>query len=180
MELFSEKGYAAVTTKEIAAKAQVSEVTLFRYFETKKALYYKVFDRYVFEPGMDDAFHQKPIGDLRTDLTNIALSFQNMIKRNLRLIKINMKDNHELFDFEHDSCYIKKFPTMVQEKLMAYFADMKEKGKVIGEPEILAIDFILINASLILSLIASSEDSIIKTDQCMESLIDIFIRGIST
>ncbi len=180
MELFSEKGYAAVTTKEIAAKAQVSEVTLFRYFETKQALYYKVFEKYVFEPGMDDAFHQEQIGeDLRSDLTNIALSCQNMIKRNLRLIKINMKDNHDLFNFEHDKSYVKKFPDVVKEKLIVYFADMKKKGKIIGEPEILAIDFILINASLILSIIAGSEDPDINTDRCMESLIDIFIRGIS-
>jgi AcrR family transcriptional regulator len=182
MELFSEKGYAAVTTKEIAAKAQVSEVTLFRYFETKKALYYKVFDRYVFEPSLDDAFHQEPIGNLRTDLTNIALSFQNMIKRNFRLIKINMKDNRELFDFEHDANYIKKFPSMVQEKLLVYFTDMKKKGKIIGDPEILAVDFILVNVGLVLSRIYGdfyNDGDDIQIDKYIDSLTDIFIRGIS-
>lgn len=178
MELFSEKGYAAVTTKEIAAKAQVSEVTLFRYFETKKALYQKVFEKYVFNPGMDDAFNREPIGDLKTDLTNIALSFQNMIKRNFRLIQINMKDNKELFDFEHDVNYIKKFPAMIQEKLTSYFIDMQKQGKIIGEPEILAGDFILINASLILSIIFNPESSR-ETDKYMESMINIFFRGIS-
>ncbi len=179
MELFSEKGYAAVTTKEIAAKAQVSEVTLFRYFETKKALYNKVFEKYVIKPGLDEAFNRESSWDLRIDLMNVALSFQNMIKGNLRLIRINMKDNHELFDFEHGRDNFKKDPDLVQEKLTVYFEDMKKKGKIIGEPKILATDFILINVSLILTIIFGQDDPDVDPDKYMESLMDIFIRGIS-
>jgi AcrR family transcriptional regulator len=36
IDLFSEKGFAATTTSEIAKKAGVSEGTIFRYFSTKK------------------------------------------------------------------------------------------------------------------------------------------------
>lgn len=46
---------------------------------------------------------------------------QNIILKNLRLIKINMKDNHELIDFEHDGNFVDKFPAMVEDKLTAYF-----------------------------------------------------------
>ena len=178
MELFSEKGYAAVTTKEIASKAQVSEVTLFRYFETKKALYKRVFEKYVINPGLEEAFNREPSWDLRTDLTNIAVSLQNMIKANLRLIRINMKDNKDLFDLDDQENFRKK-PAMAIERLTSYFTDMKEKGKIIGEPKILAVDFFLINTSLILTLIFGQEDSKVETGEYMESMIDIFIRGTS-
>lgn len=38
MELFAERGYDATTTAEIARRAGVSEMTLFRHFPTKSAL----------------------------------------------------------------------------------------------------------------------------------------------
>jgi len=180
MGLFAEKGFVAVTTKEIAAKAQISEVTLFRYFETKRMLYIKVFEKYVIQSGAEDALNQELIGDLRTDLVHISSSIQNTIKRNIRLIKINIKDNREIFEFADEKIFSKQYPLAIKEKLCAYFADMKKKGKVIGEPDILAMNFVLVNFSLALQLIHSNEkvnDDYI--DQCSESLINIFIRGIS-
>ena len=176
MDLFSEKGFAAVTTKEIAAKAQVSEVTLFRYFETKKALYQKVFKKFVINPSMDEIQNQEVTGDLQTDLKNIALVFQNMIKGNLRLIRINLKDNKDLFDFDGQPVLPDK---LVIKKLTPYFTDMKEKGKIIGEPLVLAVDFVLINVSIILFLVYSGDIPEDESNQYVESLINIFTKGIT-
>lgn len=36
VKIFSEKGYSAATTSEIAKEAGVAEGTIFRYFKTKK------------------------------------------------------------------------------------------------------------------------------------------------
>lgn len=36
IKLFSQKGFTASTTKEIAEQAGISEGTIFRYFKTKK------------------------------------------------------------------------------------------------------------------------------------------------
>jgi AcrR family transcriptional regulator len=179
MELFSEKGFTAVTTREIAAKAQVSEVTLFRYFETKSALYRKVFEKYVVEPSIDDAFHKEPSGDLKMDLTNIALAFQNVFIKNLRLIKINMKDNHELLDFEHDGHFNDKFAVLLRDNLTAYFTSMKEKGKITGEPDILAINFMQINVGLILHLITGGLRLNHENNIYIESMMNIFVKGIT-
>lgn len=44
-EVFSARGYAAVSTVEIAAAAEVSEPTLYRYFPSKRALYLAVLER---------------------------------------------------------------------------------------------------------------------------------------
>ena len=44
-ELFAEKGYAAVTTREIAQRADVSETLLFRYHGDKAGLYEEVVTR---------------------------------------------------------------------------------------------------------------------------------------
>jgi AcrR family transcriptional regulator len=39
LDLFAEKGFAGATTRDISAKAEVNEVTLFRHFDSKKGLY---------------------------------------------------------------------------------------------------------------------------------------------
>ena len=39
IEVFSEKGYTLTTTLEISKKAGVSEMTLFRHFQTKNNLF---------------------------------------------------------------------------------------------------------------------------------------------
>jgi TetR/AcrR family transcriptional regulator len=42
MSLFAEKGYASVSTKEIAQKAGITEMTLFRKFHTKRELLIRI------------------------------------------------------------------------------------------------------------------------------------------
>ena len=39
MKLFMKKGYQGTTTANIAKEAGISEITLFRYFSSKKALF---------------------------------------------------------------------------------------------------------------------------------------------
>lgn len=59
LELFAEQGYDAAGTAEIAARAGVSEMTLFRHFPTKEAL---LLDD-PFDPLMADAVRSRPQGE---------------------------------------------------------------------------------------------------------------------
>jgi TetR/AcrR family transcriptional repressor of mexJK operon len=181
MELFSEKGFAAVTTKEIAAKAQVSEVTLFRYFETKKMLYSKVFEKYIFEPfepSLDEVFHDQILWDLTKDLFNFASHFQDIIIKNFKLLQMSAKDSNVLFNSEHYNNFIQKFPQIARKGLGSYFSVMKDKGLVTGDPEVLAINFMVINAGLILSLFFTDCDIIENHEKNLKNMLDIFIKGI--
>jgi len=42
LDLFAEKGYASVSTREIAQKAGITEMTLFRKFQTKRNLFSRI------------------------------------------------------------------------------------------------------------------------------------------
>lgn len=53
-KLFSQNGFEATTTKEIAIEANVNEVTIFRLFGTKQVLLEKMLDYYVSEPDKTD------------------------------------------------------------------------------------------------------------------------------
>jgi TetR/AcrR family transcriptional regulator len=51
MDLFSSKGFAGTTTKEIAAAAGVSEAIIFRHFATKRDLYTAIIEHNIHSAG---------------------------------------------------------------------------------------------------------------------------------
>ena len=63
LHLFAEKGFTGATTKEISAKAGVNEVTLFRHFGSKKALFASVIQERSHLPVFVDPSHAA--GDAR-------------------------------------------------------------------------------------------------------------------
>lgn len=72
MEIFSEKGYRTATTREIADKAEVNEVTIFRHFESKEGLFEQTVQRYSPPSVLPADFAKKLTGDIRADLTVLA------------------------------------------------------------------------------------------------------------
>jgi len=68
LKLFSQKGYLGAPTREIAREARVAEVTLFRHFPAKEALFKEVIRRYSFLPalrsilpGLEDAGYEEAL-----------------------------------------------------------------------------------------------------------------------
>ncbi len=178
MELFSKKGYAAVTTKEIAAKAQVNEVTLFRHFETKQQLFQKVFAKYIFEPGFEDVFHKQIVWDLTKDLLNISLFFQDIIIKNSKLLQMNLKDSSEILKHSDQSNFMKRFAHEAKQELISYFSVMKEKEVIIEEPEILATNFMIINAGILISLFSEGIEVKETPEIYRDKMVNIFVKGI--
>ena len=178
MELFSKKGYAAVTTKEIAAKAQVNEVTLFRHFATKHILYNKVFSKYVFEPSFEEIFHKQIIWDLSKDLLIIASFFYDIIIRNSKLLQMNIKDSGDLLTGAEDNNFMERISHRAKQELISYFSVMKEKGIIAEEPEILATNFMMINAGIITSLFYAGYEMEETLEKYREKMVEIFAKGI--
>jgi TetR/AcrR family transcriptional regulator len=54
LNVFSEKGFDGATTKEIAARAGVTEAIIFRHFPTKQALYQAVLESELGCPGFEE------------------------------------------------------------------------------------------------------------------------------
>ncbi|WP_160676947.1 TetR/AcrR family transcriptional regulator [Clostridium sp. C8-1-8] len=95
IKIFSEKGFSAATTSEIAKEAGVAEGTIFRYFKTKKDLLRGVMKRLIEVLG--EAFISSRIKKILKDyeskdpkdtLKAIARDRLNVIDENWNLIKI--------------------------------------------------------------------------------------------
>ncbi|NPC92019.1 TetR/AcrR family transcriptional regulator [Bacillus sp. WMMC1349] len=73
--LFKDKGYTATSTREIAKKAGVNHLTLFRHFENKRNLFRESVVHHVTSSHFFDGIKEKLTEDLREDLTLIAKAY---------------------------------------------------------------------------------------------------------
>ena len=139
--LFEEKGFAATTTNEIAEAAGVSQVTLFRHFETKR----KLFDRTVhscFHPYKVEQYLKDEVTyDLRHDLRHIAAAMMETYEQNAPLIRMLMRDK------AHGTAPGLRFRRREDSAACAvreYFVTMHRLGRL-GEPPDLAKKFYFSN-----------------------------------
>jgi len=174
--LFSQKGYSSVTTKEIAKEAGVSEMTLFRHFESKHNLFEKAFDKFVFSPKFIALFEGLE-WDLEKDLNKICSSYQNTLCKNQKIILMHFK-NEEL-DQGFDATLF-KFPNDFKKLLCYYFEEMKNRGAIRENPETLAMSFLATNFGLfITSLVMNKLTFETDIQVCITSCIRIFAKGIT-
>jgi TetR/AcrR family transcriptional repressor of mexJK operon len=141
INLIAEKGYKAVSTKEIAKEASLSEMTLFRHFGTKENILKVAIDRFYYTASMRDLFVNNIVWDLEKDLLMISKSYLELMKKNQKVILIAFKEGNKidgLFD------QINKHPRQLKELLIEYFLKMQQKGqvKIIVEIESLAMSYL--------------------------------------
>ena len=83
LELLAEKGYKGAITREIAAKAGVSEVTLFRHFGNKEALLQEAIQQIA--PPIEQIL-PKSSSNLEADLLQLAHNYMQMLESNQGLM----------------------------------------------------------------------------------------------
>ena len=174
--LFSQKGFTAVTTKEIAKKAGVSEMTLFRHFESKHNLFEKAFEKFVFFPKFRALFEGLE-WDLERDLNKICSAYQETLYTNRKIILMHFK-NEELSPM-FDATLI-KVPNELKKLLSHYFEEMRNRGAILENPETLAISFLTTSFGLfITSLVMNKLTFETDIQVCIKSYVKIFAKGIA-
>lgn len=130
--LFSASGYAAVTTKEIAKNAGISEVTLYRYFDTKRSLFNSIIKENMMNFGIASYIENDVTYNVRQDLTEISRLMIESYKQNGALIQMVMKDSFLKSDAKTHYKHIENRDIKV---LRSYFQTIKEKGLVKDDAE---------------------------------------------
>lgn len=174
--LFSQKGFTAVTTKEIAKEAGVSEMTLFRHFESKHNLFEKAFEKFVFSPKFIALFEGLE-WDLERDLNKICASYLDTLNKNQKIILMHFKNEELNPDFD---ATLFKFPNEFKNLLGYYFEEMKKRGAIRENPETLAMSFLATNFGLfITSLVMNKLTFETDIQACIASCVKIFAKGIT-
>ena len=138
LKLFSEQGYASVTTRSIALEAKVNEVTIFRIFGQKKNLYREVFHTYSIQPSAELLLKDIEY-DPESDLVRFGNVFTDLIISNSKIVTMSFNSiNKEIQDIAEN---LKQQSVNFKEYLKPYFREMKERDLLIGDPEDLASAF---------------------------------------
>lgn len=140
-DLFEIKGFAAVTTKEIADAAEVSEVTLFRHFESKRGLFEAIMHSCIHPYKIDEYLESEVKYDFDVDLKKMAYKMMEVYRQNAPTLRMILRDKER--DSVHEMRF-KKDEHSSRQKLMEYFETMRRLGKTSTEPK-MAVVFYMSN-----------------------------------
>lgn len=137
MELVIEKGYSDMTTLDIAEKAGVNEVTLFRRFGTKKDIILAALETSRWIPALDANFTDGLVWELQPDLEGFLREYCGKVTPQIVRLSIGLRSPQI---FAETAPYIMKVPSSYTDALTAYFAAMQQKGRCKeGDPSTFAI-----------------------------------------
>ena len=141
LKLFSMKGYLGATTREIAQKAGVAELTLFRHFTSKEKLLEEVMSEYSFLPALKGLLPQLKEMTYEEALSLLAGSFLKRLNERRHLVRIMQREIH-LYPAKAREVY-QKFMGEIVKTLASYFKELQDR-KVLRKfnPEIGARAFL--------------------------------------
>ena len=179
-EILREEGVSKATTKKIAAKAGVNEVTIFRNFKNKQNLI-DATKEYYLQKFMDelanifDFTDDVEIGDYLHD------NFQelsNLSEKDFSILKIAMEEVHEI---PEKKLLISSINEVVLTKLEEFFTLQIEKGKIRDvDARVLAVMcFGITFQSLVLWKIYDGSSSI-DTEDYSQKFLDMLYHGIKS
>lgn len=140
-ELFESNGFTATTTKEIAEKAGVSEVTLFRHFETKRNLFEQTVHSSLHPYKLQEYLENDVQYDLETDLKFMARNMMHTYENNIPLMKMVFKDRMQ---GTVSKMNLKQHEKKAKNSLQNYFEQMYKMGRMKADPK-MAITFFMNN-----------------------------------
>lgn len=165
LELFTSHGVDKVSVDEIAAKAHVSKVTLYKYFGTKEALYAEVLNLFVDET----------LAATETVL-NSDQNFLEKLKSLLRLQAdafqwINADELFKLWEGE----MAENIQTKVKSLVYRFYEEGKNNGYI---DETLSFDMLYLYSEIFRAGFKSkSIDSLLTDQKVLDQLYDLYFFG---
>ena len=177
--LLDKEGMNSTTTKKIAKKAEVSEVTVFRKFKSKDNLLKiaKIYYSDYFLEKISDIFINYEDTDLESLLKHIWGKLVNFLDNNLDIIKIALD---ELMSNPEEEKIFSKFSDEVLKNLTNIFQEQIDKGKIRKiNPSAAALTVFTVIVEGIIFWKFESKVSNDDTNKYLDDFLDIFINGIT-
>lgn len=179
IDLMSLKGYSATTTKEIAEKAGISEMTVFRKFKSKQEILDNLIEKYTSSFQSENIFVGNClVYDLEVDLANVSRTYQTFMNENKKVVLLAYKESGT-----HDeiSERLTANPRLLKRCLVDYLTEMKARGKVCDDFEIepTVLSFMSMNLGYFSSqFISVKKVSIISVETFIKNSVKVFARGL--
>jgi TetR/AcrR family transcriptional regulator, mexJK operon transcriptional repressor len=179
IDLMSEKGFKAVSTKEIAKAASVSEMTVFRTFGTKKNILDEAVNKFSYSYPLTKLFQEQIKWDLAHDLYVISKAYYELMTRNEKVFLIALMERNTLPEMHEKLIH---HPIKLKEMYVEYFKTMQQQGKVIkGNHEAQALLVMNVNFGRFVSdIISGGAVKQLPFDDFITSTVDILARGLTS
>ena len=177
--LLDKEGVSGTTTKKIAKKAEVSEVTVFRKFKSKDDLLKiaKIYYSDYFLEKIKDIFTDYGDTNLKSLLKHIWWNLVNFLDENIDIIKIALD---ELMSNHNEEKIFSKFSDEVLKNLTKIFQEQIDKGKIRKiNPSATALTVYSVIVEGIIFWKFESKVSNDDINKYLDDFLDIFINGIN-
>ncbi|MDZ8053130.1 MAG: TetR/AcrR family transcriptional regulator [Aulosira sp. ZfuVER01] len=180
IEVFSTKGYVGASTREIARVADVTEVTLFRHFQSKEQLLSAVAQHITALRTEAFTHPDEWTYDLRRDLLHYAQLHDEMLEEYEALFRmfIGEAQRHPTEAIE----VLQQSFLPLRQKLISYLQTCVERGIIRPDVELpMAVDQLtgMLLAGMIRRHVSLLERGYSRK-RYMEGCVDLFVRGVST
>jgi len=178
LETFAEKGFTAATTREIARRARVNEVTIFRQFKSKKALFGATM------------LERAALGQVRRVFTaERDAPVDELIARNIRAALNIFRENKQFFTimladgWRNPRTKALMGELVVQkglEVVTSFMQGMMDEGKIRrGDPRIAARMVMgAVQAYFLMTdLLEGARPSPAEEERMIKGFVDIFLNG---
>nr|WP_269136044.1 TetR/AcrR family transcriptional regulator [Sporosarcina cyprini] len=178
IELVSEKGYAAATTKSIAELAGVNEVTIFRHFGNKRGILKAIIEKFSYGPILQKTIQLEVSYELQDDLLLFSEEYLRYMLSIKDFVLIGFREAGSFPEIDEE---IANVPRVIKEELMKYFTEMQRRGKVVDiDVEPIAMSFIAINFGHFISAARLGTNvTAIDLTELLQTSVTIFSRGIT-
>ncbi|MEN8905940.1 MAG: helix-turn-helix domain-containing protein [Clostridiales bacterium] len=189
IKIFSEKGFNATSTNEIAKKAKVAEGTIFRYFKTKKGILRGIMiqlinifsDKLVFS-SIEKIFKNSDDKDLRIILKEILVDRVNLVDKIFPMARIVLIES--IYQEEIREALFENIIKKALEMYGEFHLEMQNKNKIRKEIDAdVALRLIVANIMIFIGQRKLYKDNFNLKDDDIEKdidvIIDLIMRGIS-
>ncbi|MFS1512862.1 TetR/AcrR family transcriptional regulator [Chengkuizengella sp. SCS-71B] len=177
LKLFSENGYKGATLKKIALEAGVTEMTVFRIFETKEKIYEEIMGTFKSSlPILRNYIENEATYELEVDLKEITKLFYNQLLDNAQIMMIIFKEK------DIKSVISDKSLLEIRYLFIHYFDELKNKGIIREDIDSDNLTFTFITSILgsFLTRQRFLDISLPPQDHLIEVMMPILIRGIQS
>ena len=183
IDIFSEKGFSAAATSEIAQKAGVAEGTIFRYYKTKKdlllAIVVPTMSRMIapFVMRNFSGVLDVPFESFEAFLRAFTVNRLEFARKNLKIIKILIQEIP--FQPALREQLVENILSQVLERVTVIIGHFKEQGEIIDAPTPAIIRFTISSViGYLLARLLLMPDQDWNDDEEIERTVSFIMHGI--
>lgn len=185
IKIFSEKGFSAATTSEIAKAANVAEGTIFRYFPKKKELLHgivlraiDIFGKNILVDELQQVINENSNKSIEQKIKAIIMNRIKVFTEYFPYIKVVLYE----IQFHEDirQLFIDKISKNIIKMVKQVIEDSKEQGEIKSINSLVACrSFIgMVLMMLMQRQFIPSENVFVDIEEEVDMIIDIFFNGI--